>query len=64
MVWGMNPLQIFLAVLAALLVFGGAVLAYQAMSGPSVEECSNQKITASYGVGEVDPRCYSSLGAP
>lgn len=53
----------FLAVLGALLVFGLIVLGYQAVSGPSDEECYSQQIADainkdSGGIGlSVDEDC-------
>ncbi len=58
-----SPQQTFLAVLAALVVFGVLVLGYQRVSGPSDEECFEQQmgnaVSQDSGLGgsAVDPDC-------
>lgn len=53
----------FAAVLGALVVFGVLVLGYQAMSGPSDDECFQQEIASSvsqdggHGTMDVDEGC-------
>lgn len=55
--------QVFAAVLGALVLFGVLVLGYQAVSGPSAEECELQQMMSAVsqdsGMGEtaVDKYC-------
>lgn len=52
-------MRTFFAVLAALFVFGVLVLGYQAVSGPSEDECYRQEVAnaASGGTLPVDDAC-------